>query len=264
MREVFDGAEIVAWAAGTGELCLVLDSLDEVRARVPHVGTLIAERVGRLPCDRLILRILCRTADWPAGLEYSLKQAFGTIDVVEILPLRQSDAEAIAANWCDPADFIREVQRVGAGPLAARPLTLRFLAQAFGEAGSLPERGAALYAAGVRSLCEEQNVNRRDAGLTGALSVDERVAIARRLAAATIFGNATAYLDWRRGRYPRPGPRPRRHRWLGGTNAKPGSGSCHGGRGAGAAGQRCSPAAAGSAWDGRTQRSLTTSPPTGW
>lgn len=188
VREVFEHPTVTAWADGTGELCLVLDSLDEVRARVPHVGGVIADRVRGLPCDRLFLRIACRTADWPAGLEQSLEEVFDTPKVVEILPLRRKDAAAIAATWCDPARFLDEVEKAGAGPLAARPLTLRFLARAFGESGKLPARGAALYATGIRALCEEQNTGRRDAGHSGTLSLDERIAVARRIAAATIFG----------------------------------------------------------------------------
>ncbi len=192
VREVFDDPTVTAWAARTGELCVVLDSLDEARARVPNVGAVIADRLRRLPCSRLFLRIACRTAEWPAGLEQSLMEAFGAVTVVELLPLRRVDVAAIAASWCDPSSFLDEVQHAGAGPLAARPLTLRFLARTFGESGTLPDRGAALYAAGVRSLCEEQNVTRRDAGLDGALSLHQRVAIARRIAAATVFGGASA------------------------------------------------------------------------
>ena len=192
VREVFDAPAVTDWARGSGQVCLLLDSLDEARTRVPHVGAVIAERLRALPSERLFLRLACRTADWPAGLEQALTEAFGDVTVVEILPLRRSDAAAIATTWCDPSAFVHEVERAGAGPLAARPLTLRFLARTFGESGALPERGAALYSAGVRSLCEEQNVARRDAGLHGMLSRDERVAIARRIAVATVFGGASA------------------------------------------------------------------------
>lgn len=192
VREVFGDPALTDWAGGSGQLCLLLDSLDEASARVPHVGAVIADRVRRLPYERLFLRLACRTADWPAGLEQALTEAFGAVAVVEVLPLRRSDAAAIAATWCDPSAFLHEVERAGAGPLAARPLTLRFLARTFGESGTLPERGAALYEAGVRSLCEEQNVARRDAGLHGVLSLDERVAVARRIAIATVFGGASA------------------------------------------------------------------------
>lgn len=190
VREVFDAPEFVAWAAGTGALCLVLDSLDEVRSRVPHIGAVIADRVSRLPHARLLLRIVCRTADWPAHLEQRLSEFYDDIAVLEMLPLRRVDAAAIAEVWCEPTVFLDEVRRAGAGPLAARPLTLRFLARAFSKTGTLPERGAALYRIGVRALCEEQNAARRDAGLNG--SVDQRIAAARRIAAATVFGGAPA------------------------------------------------------------------------
>ena len=192
VREVFNDPEIVAWAVGSGPLLLVLDSLDEVRARIPHVGAVIADRVRRLPYDRLFLRIACRTADWPPGLEQSLEELFGTIAVVEILPLRRVDVSAIASAWCDSARFLDEVVKASAGPLAARPLTLRFLARGYGRSGRLPERGAELYAAGVRHLCEEQNSGRLDAGLGGTFHVDLRVAVARRIAAATVFGGLAA------------------------------------------------------------------------
>lgn len=192
VREVFNDPDIVTWTVGSGPLLLVLDSLDEVRARVPHVGAVIADRVRQLPYDRLFLRIACRTADWPAGLEQSLKELFGTVAVFEILPLRRVDVSVIASAWCDSARFLDEVVKAGAGPLAARPLTLRFLARGFGRSGRLPERGAGLYAAGVRHLCEEQNSGRLDAGLGGPLHVDQRVAVARRIAAATVFGGLAA------------------------------------------------------------------------
>ncbi|WP_157488794.1 hypothetical protein [Pseudofrankia sp. DC12] len=192
VREVFDNSSIAAWSAGSDELCLVLDSLDEAQARVPNVGAIVADCVRRLPYERLFLRIACRTSDWPPGLEGRLEQLFGAVTVVEILPLRRADVAAIAAAWCDPSPFLHEVAQAGAGPLAARPLTLRFLARAFGQSGALPGRGAALYEAGIRALCEEQNPVRRDARLGGVISLDQRVAIARRVAAATVFGGASA------------------------------------------------------------------------
>lgn len=191
VRDIVSDPSIVAWSAGTGGLCLVLDSLDEAQARIPHVGAVIADCIRRLPHDRLRLRVACRTADWPMGLEQALDEIFGAVAVVEILPLRRADASAISAAWCDPSQFLDEVVAAGAGPLAARPLTLRLLARGFGQSGALPERGAALYATGVRSLCGEQNPGRIDAGLRGVLGPDARVAVARRIAAASVFGGTS-------------------------------------------------------------------------
>lgn len=38
VREVFDDHRVTDWAAGTGDLCIVFDSLDEAQARIPYVG----------------------------------------------------------------------------------------------------------------------------------------------------------------------------------------------------------------------------------
>lgn len=192
VREVFQCAEVISWTGTDDQLCVVLDSFDEARARMPHLATLIADELRKLPVDRLALRLACRTADWPPSLEQALGQMFEEVAVVEILPLRCVDASSIAGTWCDASQLLDEVRRVGAGPLAARPLTLRFLAQGFAEAGMLPDPGPGMYAAGVRSLCEEQNPGRRDAGLLGTAEVEERVAVARRIAAATVFGGAAS------------------------------------------------------------------------
>lgn len=192
VRDVFRCSEVIDWIAGDDELCLVLDSLDEAQARIPHLGNVVGQELGKLPIWRLFLRVVCRTADWPTSLEGSLRELFEEVTVVQILPLRLVDAATIASTWCDALRLLDEVRQSGAGPLAARPLTLQFLARGFAEAGTLPGRGPGMYAAGIRSLCEEQNPGRRDAGLVGAAAVAERVSIARRIAAATVFSGASA------------------------------------------------------------------------
>lgn len=55
VRDIFDDPTLLAWTAGAGDLCVVLDSLDEARARLPHVGAIIGDRVSRLSCSRLFL-----------------------------------------------------------------------------------------------------------------------------------------------------------------------------------------------------------------
>lgn len=189
--EVFEDPRIEPLSAGTDQLCLVLDSLDEARSRIPHIGAVVAQCLIRLPLDRLFVRIACRTADWPSSLARSLDEQFGEgLSVVELLPLRRCDARALAQSKCDSDVFLAEVDQTGAGPLAARPLTLLMLAREYGTSGRLPQRGAALFEAGIQALCEEQNEDRRDAGAMGELDVQERVAIARRIAAATVFSGA--------------------------------------------------------------------------
>ena len=73
-------------------------------------------------------------------------------------------------------------------PLALRPLTLNLLVRLFHRTGGFPERAADLHARGLLALCDEQNPQRRDAGAIGILSPAERLAVARRIAAVSIFG----------------------------------------------------------------------------
>lgn len=111
VREVLECEAITNWAAGSGHLCLVLDSLDEAKLRVPQISAVLSERIASWPCDRLFLRIACRTADWPETLEQALNQAFGSSTVVEILPLRRADVSMIASEWCEPDAFLAAVRR---------------------------------------------------------------------------------------------------------------------------------------------------------
>ncbi|WP_218275775.1 hypothetical protein, partial [Pseudomonas sp. GW531-R1] len=58
--------------------------------------------------------------------------------------------------------------------------------------GDLPKNHVELYERGCRILCEESTESRRSAGRKGLLSLDERLAIASRIAAVTQFGNRFA------------------------------------------------------------------------
>ena len=68
IREVFEHPDITRWSAGDGSLALVLDSFDEAQRRVPTLGSIARAYVTGYPCERLYLRIACRTAEWPRTL----------------------------------------------------------------------------------------------------------------------------------------------------------------------------------------------------
>ena len=59
-RALFDRPDVAAWRAGTGQLCVVLDSLDECQDRLSHVATVLSLEFARWPTERLFLRI-CET-----------------------------------------------------------------------------------------------------------------------------------------------------------------------------------------------------------
>ncbi len=81
----------------------------------------------------------------------------------------------------------------GVGPLAAKPVTLRLLLNLFHKGkGRLPSTQTELYARGCRLLGEETSQNYIDAGVKGNLTSSERMMVAARIAAITIFGQRSA------------------------------------------------------------------------
>ena len=88
---------------------LYLDSLDECQLEIRQVGKILATEFKKLPIERIKLRIACRTAEWPAGLESDLRELWGgaSLGVFELMYLRRVDVEQAAqANGFDPNAFI--------------------------------------------------------------------------------------------------------------------------------------------------------------
>jgi hypothetical protein len=195
-KRVFESAEFIAWAQGTSHLVLHLDSLDEALLRIDSIANLLADELPRYPASRMFLRIACRTAVWPAGtLETALCHLWGeaAVGVFELAPLRRRDiAAATEVQGIDYEAFIREMYAANAVPFAIKPLTLNLLFSLFKKEGRLPRSMADLYVRGCLKLCEESNQSRRDARRLGALSAAQRLRVASRIAATTMFANRYA------------------------------------------------------------------------
>jgi predicted NACHT family NTPase len=88
--------------------------------------------------------------------------------------------------------FFQELARRQVGPLAIKPVTLKFLLKRFGKRNELPSTQSELYAEGCEYLCEESNQSRIDSALKGALSINRRVRVAQRIAAISVFANRSA------------------------------------------------------------------------
>lgn len=187
--------DIREWVAGTAELEIYLDSLDECLLRVDTVATLIPEALEQLPIDRLRIRLACRTGSWPGTLEAALRQQFGeeAVGVYELAPLRRVDVgSAAASNGIDPDEFLREVASREVEALANRPVTLNFLLGERRNGGRLPTSKLELYEEGCRRLTGETSRFRLDAGHRGRLDAEARLSVAAGIAAATIFSNRDA------------------------------------------------------------------------
>ncbi len=195
VQRVFHNPVFTDWLKGEHRLHVFLDSFDECLLRIDTVASLLAEEFKRYPIDRLSLRIACRTADWPQSLENDLQELFGekNVRVLELLPLRRLDVEeAATAEGINSARFLENIEELQIVPLAIKPVTLKFLLNTYQKESRLPATQSELYGHGCRLLCEETSQSRRDSQQIGNLSPDQRVSIAGRMAAITVFCNRYA------------------------------------------------------------------------
>ncbi len=183
------------WVNGDHNLYLYLDSLDEGLLTVNTLANLLVRELKKLAPDRLYVRIACRTAEWPTTLEQGLREHWGDEEckISELLPLREKDIrEAVRSEGIVEEKFFQELVRRQVGPLAIKPVTLKFLLKRFSSRNELPSTQAELYTEGCQYLCEESNQSRIDSGRKGTLSTNRRVRVAQRIAAISIFGNRSA------------------------------------------------------------------------
>jgi len=200
VRNLFDSPEFKAWQAGTHRLHIFLDSFDECLLRVDTLATLLVDefKLYQNAVYRLCLRIACRTAIWQPVLEEGLKEIWGenSVGVYELAPLRRIDViEAAKAERCFPDDFLKEVHQKNIVPLAIKPITLGFLLNTYNRhGGQFPpnQKLHELYLEGCKLLCEEINGSRRGSNRRGNFDVDQRLIVAARIAAITIFANRFA------------------------------------------------------------------------
>lgn len=181
--------EFQAWRCGSHELTLLLDAFDECQIRVGALASNLRDWLGEVPWDRLRLRIACRTHAWPQSLGQAFNGWWGPrYGVFELVPLHPGHVKvAAAARGVSAERFLDAVRAYGLGPLASRPLTLEFLLGEYARGGELPTRVEQVYAKGLEVLASWDRVSRHESRTDGELSSHARLALARRLAAMSIF-----------------------------------------------------------------------------
>ncbi len=190
--EIFGCDAFTDWAESDDVLELFLDSLDECIVEMRSVAKLLVEQLRKCDLTRLRLRLVCRTAVWPGFLEQDLRELWGDADVrlYELVPLRRKDM-LIAAEQrgVDASGFGTEVIDKDAVPFAIKPITLEMLLDAYRETGAIPSTQAELYRQGCLRLCAARGHRRQE---EGDLTYEQRLAVAERIAALTLFGRRTA------------------------------------------------------------------------
>lgn len=194
-NHIFRNNHFQAWIDGTHKLYLFLDSLDEGLLSIKILVRILKREIEKIHGDRLYFRITCRTADWPNSLEDKLKEKWNetNVGIYELAPLRQIDVlEAAQKNNISSDEFLQELINREAIPLALNPITLKFLLDTYRKDGQFPGTKKELYEKGCLQLCTEVNLDRDEAGFTGELTAKQRLIMAGRIAALTIFANRSA------------------------------------------------------------------------
>ncbi len=180
------------WRNGSYHLHLFIDSLDEGALAIDALANALKRELRALPTARLSLYVACRTLDWPMNLQDALVGQWGkeSIAVYELAPLRRVDVTMAATIQGVNGDtFLHEVERLNVVPFAMRPITLDALLTQYADTGVIGTNKPAIYHAYCRRLCRELNPDRIAAGFVGEYDADERMAVAARIAAVTIFAN---------------------------------------------------------------------------
>ncbi len=193
ISEVFRNERVLEWKAGSHQLTLVLDGLDECRLHVATLSALLAKQIEQLPTDRLRVVLVCRTASWIRSfqsLEETIRAEFTTVSKYEMLPLQRHDVAAAAIQaGVAPASFLDAVEAKHVSSLASRPVSLKLLLPLFRENAQLPGTRADLYSQGLLRIAEESK-SRTDSG--SPLDAESRLLVAARIAAAMTLSGYTS------------------------------------------------------------------------
>jgi hypothetical protein len=192
VRLLFEKEEAISeWRAGSRSLRLFLDDVDEARLQVPAIAKALARELRNGPKERLWVRVACRIADWqqlPLSEEMAAHWGSKHSAAYQLCPLRRSDVEAaVAQDQRDPERFLDEITRRGAGPVAARPLTLLPLLAKYRRDEPLPKDPTQLFEAACLDLLRENSDFRQEIRKTGSLDMWERLDVAAAMSAAMLF-----------------------------------------------------------------------------
>ncbi|MBP6843903.1 MAG: hypothetical protein KA201_09180 [Kofleriaceae bacterium] len=178
-------------ASGTGPVCVFLDGFDEGLSHNLKLASDVFDALVSLGTASVRLRVASRTLDWPLAMEALLRERLGStaVEAYEMLPLRRVDVSVAAASRGIASDlFLHCVQERDVAALAVRPLSLRFLLEAYSANGTLPHSKVRLFDEGMLILCSEEGAWQRGGGRPNP-DVFRRRVVAARIAAMTTFAN---------------------------------------------------------------------------
>jgi predicted NACHT family NTPase len=201
-EDLFKDEAFTNWLEDSYHLYLFLDSLDEGLLSIPTLAAGLVDELKKAKyqnqINRLHLRLACRTFVFPEILEEGLEDLWqkANFAIYELASLRRIDIiKAAEVEDFSSNDFLKEIDQKSLVPLASKPITLKFLLNTYRRHNGqfLPDQKLhELYLEGCKLLCEEVNESRHASDRTGNLDSDQRLIVAARIAAVTIFANRFA------------------------------------------------------------------------
>ncbi|MFD5081670.1 NACHT domain-containing protein [Kitasatospora sp. NPDC058406] len=179
-------------AAPTGQrFLLVVDGVDECRAKPKHIAGWMEDLARAHDCRALQVVIGCRSTAFTAVLRRAVAEAFGITTAHVLAPLRRQDVDTAATTRnVDPEAFTRAVADAGAEALARMPLTLNLLLDLYQADRSLPPSRAELYRRALPLAVVRQGDGRDPDDLHG--SPEQRLAVAGLTACHLLLTGAPA------------------------------------------------------------------------
>jgi len=197
LTNTFKNHETIArWRATERQkLFLFMDSLDECRASIPAISNVVARELAELPLDRLMLRIICRTAEWPTFFESELRRLYKQEPrILQLAPLRRRDVQMAAQHLgVDAKAFLQRIEELNAVPFARKPFTLVHLLRVFSRNEPLPDTQWDLYEQCCLIDCEEYNRSRIAAHKTRQFIAQQLMEVTSRLAAVSVLSNIAEF-----------------------------------------------------------------------
>jgi glycosyltransferase involved in cell wall biosynthesis len=202
LLDLLDSDAGAAWRSGERSWHIFLDGIDEadqgaVGVEAPLRAFLEALVASGGPLPKLRIRLLCRTVEWAPALDRVLNLIWPDTEVrkLQIAPLSEGDvrqAVDIVMGDTQQADrFLEAARRSHVEALTERPVSLRFLTELFREQDDLPLGQSELYRQGLQALLEEHDSTAPTRVRRGPSDVSEKLTVAARIAAVTMFSGLT-------------------------------------------------------------------------
>lgn len=196
-RRIFEAEKLQSWKSTDRIFYLYLDSLDEALLNINTLSGFLADEIASLPVDRLRLRVVCRSGEWAhfSTLDSRLRNLWKDekFAVIQLAPLTAQDVyDAAIEEGLDADAFLRTIEEKNAGPLAAKPITLKLLINLFRKDKDLTGGQFDIYERGCLALAGENYATRRAQEQIDELSNEQRFRIAARIAALMKYSNKSS------------------------------------------------------------------------